>query len=251
MIIPRIGMEVLIDFINGNPDRPVVVGRLYNAANMPVYALPEHKTKAVWRSKTYKRTESEIYPSAQPGKIESEHPAANEIRFEDKTGAEELYVHAEKDLNTRVRNDETHFVAKDQTIKIWNNQITEVHKDRTEEVWGDEKITLHQNRVETVTANETVTINGNRSVTISGNDALTAGGNIAVTSSANIAITATSKITLTCGQSSIELSPTGIKINSVDVEANGQATAKMTAGAQLTLQASGITTIQGAMVKIN
>lgn len=251
MIIPRIGHEVLIDFINGNPDRPVVVGRLYNAANMPVYALPEHKTKAVWRSKTYKRTDSQSYPDAQPGKIESEHPAANEIRFEDKTGDEELYLHAEKDLNIRVRNNETHFVAKDQTTKVWNDQITEVHKDRTEEVWGDEKITLHQNRVETVTANETITINGNRSVTISGTETLKVTGDIKVDGDGNIAITATSKITLTCGESSIELTPTGIKINSVDVEVNGQVNAKLTAAVQVTVQASGITTIQGAMVKIN
>ena len=251
MIIPRIGHEVLIDFINGNPDRPVVVGRLYNAANMPVYALPEHKTKAVWRSKTYKRINSQAYPDAQPDKIESEHPGANEIRFEDKTGDEELYVHAEKNLNTRVRNDETHFVAKNQTTKVWNDQITEVHKDRTEEVWGDEKITLHQNRVETVTANETVTINGNRSVTISGTETLKVTGDIKVDGDGNIAITAASKITLTCGESSIELTPTGIKINSLDVEVNGQLNAKLTAAAQVTVQASGITTIQGAMVKIN
>ena len=152
IIIPRIGHEVLIDFINGNPDRPIVVGRVFNETHMPIYPLPDNKTRALWRSKTYKQDTGSALPEAIA--LDTGSPGANEIRFEDKTDEEEFFLHAERDLNTRVRNCETHKVGKD--VEIF------VGKNRKEEVGENENIKIGQNREEEVGQDEKITIKGNR-----------------------------------------------------------------------------------------
>jgi type VI secretion system secreted protein VgrG len=88
MAIPRIGHEVIVSFLEGDPDRPVVTGRVFNAANLVPYQLPEHKTRTVFKS------------LSSPG-----GGGFNELRVEDRKGREEIYVHAEKDVNAYVKND--------------------------------------------------------------------------------------------------------------------------------------------------
>ncbi|MCX7902524.1 MAG: type VI secretion system tip protein VgrG, partial [Burkholderiaceae bacterium] len=89
MIIPRIGMEVMVDFLDGDPDRPLVTGAVYNGDNMPPYTLPEHKTKSVFRTRTHKGA------------------GFNELTFEDEKGREEIYLHAQRDLTFKVENHRT------------------------------------------------------------------------------------------------------------------------------------------------
>ena len=257
IIIPRIGHEVLIDFINGNPDRPIVVGRVFNANQMPIYGLPDNKTRALWRSKTYKQDKGSDL-SAGAAALDTGAPGANEIRFEDKTGAEEFFMHAERDLNTRVRWCETHKVGKDVDIFVGKNRKEEVGENETikigmnrkEEVGQDESITIKGKRTEVVQMDEKVSISGKREVTVSNGDKLSVTGDLKVDVTGQISITANQKITLTCGSSSIEIAPTGITISTVDLAASGSATAKLS-GAMTTVQASGNLTAQGLMVLIN
>lgn len=240
IIIPRIGHEVLIDFINGNPDRPIVVGRVFNASHMPVYKLPDHKTKALWRSKTYKRTKGDSLSEAEG--LDTGAPGANELRFEDATGKEEVFLHAERDMTTRVRHNETHKVGRDVEISVGKN--------RKERVGKNEDILIEANRKEEVKGTETVTVHKDRKVEIKSNDSLDVTKTITVKAGDSINISATSKITLSCGGSTITLDPTSIKISTTKLSMEGQATAKLK-GAMTDVEAAGILTAKGSLVKIN
>jgi type VI secretion system secreted protein VgrG len=163
---PRIGQEVIVDFLEGDPDQPIVTGRVYNAEQMPPYELPANKTQSGMKSR-----------SSTGGSPDN----FNEIRFEDEIGQEEVYVHAEKDMNRVVENNDTVKVGfskkdkGDQTIEIFhdrtetvgNDETITIHGNRTETVDKDEKITIHMNRREKVDENEDIQIGGNRSIRVS------------------------------------------------------------------------------------
>jgi type VI secretion system secreted protein VgrG len=240
IIIPRVGHEVLVDFVNGNPDRPIVVGRVFNQEHMPVYDLPGEKTKALWRTKTYKQDSGSALPDAEA--LDSGKPGANEIRLDDATGKEEFYVHAERDMNTRIRHDETHHVGKDVEIKVGKN--------RTETVGVDETITIKRDRTEDVKGKETVTITGDRKHTIKSNDTLDVTKTIKIDAGKEIQITAAQKITITVGSSSITIKPTSIEVKTVQLKMSASAQAELKS-AMTDVKASGILTAKGGMVLIN
>ncbi len=182
--IPRIGFEVVVQFIEGDPDRPIIIGSVYNAANMPPYPLDAEKTKSTIKSN-----------SSKGG------GGFNEYRFEDKKGSEEIYQHGQKDLTIVTNNDKNQSTGHDETLKIGNdrskdvgnNETTKIGVDRTEEVGSnemikiganrtedvgaDEKITIGANRTEEVGANESITITGNRTEKVSGNESIDIAGN--------------------------------------------------------------------------
>jgi len=155
--IPRIGMEVVVDFLSGNPDRPLVSGCVYNGDNVPPYALPADKTK------------SGIKTTSVSGS------GTNELRFEDASGSEEFYIHAQKDMNTVVLNDQTLSVGNDRSISIGNNLTDAITKDKsitvggnhTEEITGNMDLTVSKSQSISVTENVTETISGKREQTIS------------------------------------------------------------------------------------
>ena len=240
IIIPRIGHEVLVDFINGNPDRPIVVGRVFNASHMPVYPLPANKTRAVWRTKTYKADKGLAQPGAEP--IDTGKPGANEIRFEDATGKEEFFVHAEKDMNRRVRHNETHHVGRNVEIKVG--------KSRREEVGEHETILIKQNRQEEVKGTETIKIVKDRQTTIDSNDTLKVRKKIVIDAGQEIVITAKSKITIKVGKSSITLDPASLKIATTLLDMQGKATAKLSS-AKTDIEGKGMLTAKGGVVMIN
>jgi type VI secretion system secreted protein VgrG len=149
--IPRIGQEVIVDFLEGDPDQPMITGRVYNADQMPPYDLPANATQSGVKSRSSKGGAG---------------ANANEIRMEDKKGSEQLLIHAEKNQDIEVENDETHWVGHDRKKTIDNDETTLVKHDRTETVNNNEKITIGVNRTEDVGANETIGIGSNRSVTV-------------------------------------------------------------------------------------
>jgi len=153
--IPRIGDEVVVTFLDGSPDRPLITSRVYNAQNMPPWGLPGNATQSGILTRSSKGATADN---------------ANAIRFEDKKGAEEVWIHAEKDQRIEVENDESHTVGNDRTKTIDRDETTQVHRNRTETVDGNETITVHQNRTERVDLNETISIGGNRSETVGGNE---------------------------------------------------------------------------------
>ncbi|WGS51139.1 type VI secretion system tip protein TssI/VgrG [Paraburkholderia sp. D15] len=159
--IPRIGDEVVVSFLDGNPDRPLITSRVYNAQNMPPWALPANATQSGFLTRSSKGATA---------------ANANAIRFEDKLGEEEVWIHAEKDQRIEVENDESHTVGRDRTKTIDRDETTQVLRNRTETVDGNETITVHQNRTERVDLNETISIGENRTETVGANETVTIGG---------------------------------------------------------------------------
>ncbi|WP_338865637.1 type VI secretion system Vgr family protein [Myxococcus stipitatus] len=164
VFLPRIGMEVLVDFLEGDPDRPIVVGTVYNGKNTPPYALPEHKTRSTIRTSSSKDSDG-----------------FNELRFEDAKDAEEIFVHAQKDFNevvlnnhsTTVKANQTNTVDGSQTETVGGDQGMTVHGKRTKTVDKDETTTVHGKRTETVDKDETITITGARTEEVTGQEKLT------------------------------------------------------------------------------
>lgn len=128
IFIPRIGQEVIVEFLEGDPDRPIITGRVYNAEHMPPYALPDNQTQSGIKTRSTKGGGADNF---------------NEIRFEDKKGSEEMYLHAEKDQNTMVENDQGIEVGNDRTKTVKNNQLETIEVNKTISVGGnhDETIT--------------------------------------------------------------------------------------------------------------
>ncbi|WP_281780654.1 type VI secretion system Vgr family protein [Lysobacter auxotrophicus] len=166
MAIPRIGHEVIVSFLEGDPDQPIVTGRTYHAANRPPYALPQHKTRSTWKSQTHKGEGS------------------NEIRFEDQAGAEEIYVHAQKDQNIVVEHDETTRVGHDRSEDVGNDETIQIGHDRTEAVGNDETLSIGQDRRETMGRDHAIEVGRNRQVTV-GKDLIESVGNVRVEKTAS------------------------------------------------------------------
>ena len=141
LFIPRIGHEVVVEFLEGDPDRPLVTGSVYHAQNVPPINLPADKTRSTIKS------------NSSPG-----GGGSNELRFEDKAGEEEIYTHAQKDQNEVVENDMSTRVGNDQSISVGN--------DRSLRVNNDETVSIGNDRTETVAAKESITVSGDRSLTV-------------------------------------------------------------------------------------
>ena len=168
--IPRIGQEVLIEYINGEVNRPIITGRVYNENQMPPWDLPANATQSGYLTR-----------SSKGGGYDN----ANAIRFEDKKGAEQLWLHAEKDQLTEVEHDEDKWVGHDRRKTIDHDETTKVGHDRTETVVHNETITIGVDRTETVGSNETIAIGQNRTETVGANETVTIAGNRAVTIAQN------------------------------------------------------------------
>ena len=151
--IPRIGQEVIVSFLNGNPDAPLVTGAVYNAWQTVPYPLPGAQTKSTLKSN-----------SSKGG------GGYNELRFEDQKGQEEIYLQAEKDWNTLVKNDKTHHIQHDETLTVDHDRTRTVHHDeqvtidhdRTKTIHHDEILTIDNDRTKTIHHDETLTIDNNR-----------------------------------------------------------------------------------------
>ena len=156
MMIPRIGHEVLVKYLNGDPDQPIVVGRTYHSTTEPPYELPKHKTRMTIKSKTHKGN------------------GFNELRFEDEMGREEVFIHAEKDLNHIVKHDETTQVGHDRTEQVGRNETIHIGNDRTETVGQDEDLTINRdqirsigrNRITKIEKDDILNVNNNRRVNV-------------------------------------------------------------------------------------
>src|SRR3954469_267403 len=148
---PRIGQEVLVAFLNGDPEDPIIVGRVYNAEQMPPYALPANKTQSGIKTRSTLGGTPDNF---------------NEIRFEDKKGSEELYIHAEKDKKIVVEHDRNSSVGNDNTESVGNNESITVGKDQQLSVGRNHTVSVSGNRSLSVSKDETVTIGAAQTVTI-------------------------------------------------------------------------------------
>ncbi len=182
--IPRMGQEVVVSFLEGDPDQPLITGRVYNAEQMPPWDLPANMTQ------------SGILTRSSKG---GGYGNANAIRFEDKKGSEQLWIHAEKNQDIEVENDETHWVGHDRKKTIDHDETTLVKHDRTETVGNNETITIGVNRREQVGSHETIAIGINRTETVGANETITIGANRTITVGASETATVALQRTHTVG----------------------------------------------------
>jgi type VI secretion system secreted protein VgrG len=184
--IPRMGQEVVVDFLEGDPDQPLITGRVYNAEQMPPWDLPANATQS-----------GILTRSSKGGSAAN----ANALRFEDKKGAEQVWLHAEKNQDIEVENDETHWVGHDRTKTIDHDETSHIKHDRTETVDNNETITVHGMRTETVDKNETITVHQNRTEKVDLNEGITIGANRTESVGSNETITVGSNRSVTVGSS--------------------------------------------------
>jgi type VI secretion system secreted protein VgrG len=275
--IPRVGQEVIVDFLEGDPDRPIITGRVYNADNMPPYALPANKTQSGIKSR-----------STQGGAPSN----FNEIRFEDKKGSEELHIQAEKDQTTHVKHNQSISVDADRSISVGGNESTSVTGTRTETITKKHTETIHGGREANVDQGDKLTVNGSdKTDTIHGKYDITADTEFQVTQGSNtvlvkdavdvssvgeihlhnakssvdlkdgvLTISSATQIVLECGTAKLILKNDGtITIDgSQEVKATGGgsgidlvAAGATMSGTKATVSGTAMTEITGAMVKIN
>ena len=239
--VPRIGMEVIVDFLEGDPDRPIVTGCVYNADNMPPYDLPGEATKSTFKSN-----------SSKGG------GGFNELRFEDKKDAEGLFMNAQKDMDVRVGNDRKDWTERDQSLVIKRDRLEETHRDhhafvkanRVSEVSGDDNLK--------VSGKQAMSVGGSLSLKVSGdigesctNHSESVSANYYVNAGANVVIEAGAMITLKAGGSFITLNSGGVfiqgamtMINSSGPQGSGSA-ASLVAPAAVTAALAALTAKPG------
>ena len=227
MVIPRIGMEVVVEFLDGDPDQPLVTGCVYNAANMPPYELPANKTRSTFKTRTHQGR------------------GFNELRFEDEKGKEEIFVHGQKDRNTKIENNQSERVNVNKVESVGHNKASEIENNLLQVVdgnmelrvgpgnrnsitpagakdypeglpripdrfgpagsdpgTGDLMISVEQNKLQTVGANHDEAVKGNKVSDVKKNYDLTVGK--------EIVIDAGDRITLICGQTRIVMEDNGV-----------------------------------------
>jgi type VI secretion system secreted protein VgrG len=179
--IPRIGQEVIVDFLEGDPDQPIITGRVYNAQQMPPYGLPADQTQSGIKSRSSK--------GGAPSNF-------NEIRFEDKKGQEQIFLQAEKNWVIRVKSDQTATIGHDRSETVAHDKREEVGNDKQEQIGHDKVSTIARNCTELVGIDYSLTA---RNVTIYG----------------------LAELTLMVGTSSIQLGPDSIQITSPRIALTG------------------------------
>lgn len=230
MFIPRVGMEVVTAFLDGDPDRPLVVGCVYNGTNLPPHVLPDEKTK------------SYIHTKSSPDGM-----GFNELSFEDAKGSEQIYLHAEKDLVEEVKNDHHATIGGNESVQITGDQSTAI--TGKQDVSIDESLTIH--------------VKGSQSVTIDGGEAAggVIGGKLGITgdykvdASNTIEVQAPASIRLTCGGSSIFIEPGKITLQAgggSKVVLDVNAVAESSQGSKVLLDANALAqSSQGSQVLLD
>jgi type VI secretion system secreted protein VgrG len=202
---PRIGQEVIVDFLEGDPDRPLIVGSVYNAKEMPPYTLPDEKTKTV------------LFKSDNFG------GGFNEIRIEDKAGKEQIFIHAERNQDVRVKNDHLESIGRSTHLTVAKDQLEKIGGDKHLEVIGDE------NRKIGGTISLNVTSDSQNKVGMK--YALNAGTEIHLKSGMNLVIESGTTLTMKVGGNFININPGGIFIKGTMVFINSGGAAGSGAGA--------------------
>ena len=226
---PRVGDEVLIDFIEGDPDQPIVVGSVYNGVNMPKYDPAGQYTLS-----------GVLTRSSKQGAAAN----ANELRFEDLKDKEQVYINAERDFDLHVEHDWHTLVGNEQHTKITKNQFEEVDGDahllvkgkQIDEVDGDAHLNIKGNLKEKIGQDSNISVGSNLNEKVGSNYSLTVGQNQVIQAGTNFDVTANAGICLQVGSNTVVLSPAGIGLNG--------------AGGFISIGPAGIT-IQGTLVMIN
>ena len=260
--IPRIGQEVIVTFIDGDPDRPLVTGCVYNGDNALPYELPANQTQ------------SGIKTNSSKG-----GGGFNELRFEDKKDSEEVFLQAQKDFNINVLNDTTATVGHDETLTVQNartrtvkdgdetvtlekgkrtvtiqtgSDTLDVKDTRTLTVGGDQTHSTGGNYAHEVTGNYELTVDGNLTIKVSGTLTLQSGGDLTAKSDANLTNQAGTALTNKAGTALTNQAGTTLDNKAgTTLTNNGGVSLINKASAEQTVDGGGMLTIKGGLVQVN
>ena len=233
MMIPRVGQEVVVEFLEGDPDRPLITGRVYNGANPPPYELPAGKTVSAFKS------------SSSPG-----GGGSNEIRFEDSGGKEEFYIHGQKDLNLLVENNRTEKIKVDQTVEIDANESLTVGGNSATKIKGNEKTEIDGNSETKIKGNETYEVDGNLTDTVKGNADWKVNGNDTGKIGGNAKLDVGGNMESKVGGSYKLQVTSGIEEKAMKRAVTITATSKETIGATKKISAAASIKLESASIKI-
>ncbi len=248
MFIPRVGQEVVVSYLEGDPDRPLVTGLVYNADQMPAYPLPDEKTKSYIKTNSTKGGDG-----------------YNELRFEDKKDKEQIFIHAQRNMDTRVNANSMESIggsrhltvggekdgqkSGDQREMVYRDKDLKIHRNQTEHIGGDMKLTIggidgpgnqeiviESDKKELIAGNSDLSVGGNRSEEVGGDQSLMVGGSQQEKIGTKHAVEAGQEIHLKAGMK-------------VVIEAGVQMTLKGPGGF-IDIGPAGVT-IQGTLVNIN
>ncbi len=182
--IPRVGQEVVVTFVNGDPDQPLVIGSVYNNVHMPPFSLPDNKTMMGMKSRSSKGGDGGTY---------------NELVIDDKKGAEEFRINAQKNFNMKVGKDAGCSTVGNSTSKVDGNSSSTVAGDTSHSTGGNDTFSVTGNRTATVSGNQNSTISGNSEGAIGGNSDDTIGGKSTLTVGSDNSISIGSKQEVSIG----------------------------------------------------
>jgi len=205
MMIPRIGTEVIVEFLEGDPDQPIVTGRVYNGECMPPYALPGEATKLAIKSS-----------SSKGG------GGFNEIRLEDKKGSEQVFIHAEKNQDVRVKNDSLEWIGHERHLIVKSNRL--------EQTEGDQHLTVKGDQNEQIDGTVSLKAGKDLQQKVGSKVGIDAGQEIHLKGGMNIVIEAGTSVTLKAGGAFIVIGPAGVTISGVPTQINNGGSAGSGAG---------------------
>ncbi len=194
MALPRIGHEVIVSFLDGDPDQPVITGRTYHATNTPPYALPEHKTRTVLKTQSHKGEGS------------------NELRFEDEAGQEQIYLHAQKDLDLLTEHDRTEVIKHDSHLTVENDRIGHIKANDHLTVDGEQRTKIG--------GDCSLTVNGSHHSRQGQAQLIEAGNEIHHKAGMKVVIEAGAEVTLKAGGSFVKVDPSGVTVSGPMVKMN-------------------------------
>ncbi len=241
MYIPRVGQEVIIEFLEGDPDRPIVTGRVYNADAMPPYDLPGEKTKTTLKS------------SSSLGGA-----GFNELRFEDKKGSEQVFIHGEKDLDIHIKNDRKETILNDRHLEVTNNKFEKIGANRHEQVatshfekiGTDHNLDIGGKQAVHITGSQSIGVDSDMIQEVGGNYSQKVTGKFYLSVTGDLVIESAASITIKVGGSSIAIDPSGIALQGTTIKITADSSLEMT-GATTKVAGTGQMQVQGAVVQVS
>jgi len=233
--LPRIGQEVIVEFLEGDPDQPIITGRVYNATAKVPYPLPDNKTMTTFKSN-----------SSKGG------AGFNEFRIEDKKGSEQIFTHAEKDLDVRVKNDSKEWIGNERHLYVKKDQLENVEGDHHSLVKGDRLAKTDGDEGETVGGDRHVSIKGKDHLTVTGERSIKVDGDVNLKGGKNINEEAGQKISIKAGTTFAVEAGTAVHIKAgttLVIEAGVQLSLKV-GGNFIDIGPAGVA-IKGTLVMIN
>ncbi|GAB5992075.1 type VI secretion system Vgr family protein [Aeromonas enteropelogenes] len=194
MAIPRIGHEVIVSFLEGDPDQPIVTGRTYHATNRPPYELPANKTRTVLRTETH------------------QGEGFNELRFEDQAGQEEIYLHGQKDLNVLIENDAAWHIKHDEHRDIDNERVTRIK--------ANDHLTVEGEKRDHIKADYSLTVDASLHQKLGQSWLTQAGQEVHVKAGAKVVLEAGSELTVKVGGCFIKVDGGGVTLVGPTIKMN-------------------------------